>query len=138
MRIIKKVVEKITTQNSIFGNFFPENPAPCEIMWENIVQPDGPHDNMIQCMRVACCVTQATDTHSECVIRIAFLCNNGCTKAPLCCVIRILLVLLTVLHGRRSQAIWFWHTSFPDKSVFSRLFSSCPSKNNAQRPFFPN
>jgi hypothetical protein len=30
-------------------------------------------DNIIRRMRFACCITKATDTHSECVIHIAFL-----------------------------------------------------------------
>jgi hypothetical protein len=29
-------------------------------------------DNTIQCMRIACCITKATDTHSQYVILIAF------------------------------------------------------------------
>ena len=37
-----------------------------------MVEPDRPHDNIIQRMRFACWITKATDTHSECVILIAF------------------------------------------------------------------
>ena len=29
-------------------------------------------DNITQCMHIACCITKATDTHSEYVILIAF------------------------------------------------------------------
>ena len=29
-------------------------------------------DNVIKRLRIACCITKATDTHSECVIIIAF------------------------------------------------------------------
>jgi hypothetical protein len=27
----------------MFGNFFSKNRAPCEIMWENMIEPDRPH-----------------------------------------------------------------------------------------------
>ena len=37
-----------------------------------MVEPDRPHDNIIQRMRFACWITKATDTHSEYVILIAF------------------------------------------------------------------
>jgi hypothetical protein len=39
----KKVVEKITTHipYSVTPPSPPENRAPYEIMWENVVQPDG-------------------------------------------------------------------------------------------------
>jgi hypothetical protein len=35
----KKVVEGIET-HFVFSTFFPENQAVCEIMWNNMVQPD--------------------------------------------------------------------------------------------------
>jgi len=36
-----------------------------EIMWENIVQTDrqATDDNIIRCMRIACWITKATNTH---------------------------------------------------------------------------
>jgi hypothetical protein len=53
-------------------NFFPpENPAIYEIMWKNIVQPDRPQMT-VRRMRIECCITKATDTHSEYVTGIAF------------------------------------------------------------------
>ena len=57
----------------MFNNFFFfENRAVYEIMWKNMVEPDRPHDNIIQRMRFACWITKATDTHSEYVILTAF------------------------------------------------------------------
>jgi hypothetical protein len=92
---------------------------------------------MIQCVRLARCVTQATDIQSECVIRIAFLCNNGCTKAPLCCVIRTLPVLLTVLHGRWSQAICFWTHLFQIKMSFLVSFHHALPRVTPNAPSSP-
>ena len=58
----------------MFKNLFfpPENRAVYEIMWKYIVEPDRPQMKMGR-MRIACWITKATDTHSECVILIAFL-----------------------------------------------------------------
>jgi len=39
-------------------------------MWKNIVQPDRPQITVWR-MRIACCVTKATNTDSEYVIHIA-------------------------------------------------------------------
>jgi hypothetical protein len=41
-------------------------------MWKNIVQTQATDENMTRRMRLACWITEATDTHSECVILIAF------------------------------------------------------------------
>jgi len=40
-------------------------------MWKNTVEPDRPQ-MIIWCMRIACWIINATDTHSEYVIFIAF------------------------------------------------------------------
>jgi hypothetical protein len=66
-----KVVQKIKT-HFVFSNFFPpETRAVYEIMLKNTVQPDRPQMT-IWCMRIACWVPKATNTHSEYVILIAF------------------------------------------------------------------
>jgi hypothetical protein len=36
-------------------------------MWKNILEPDNPQMTMWR-LRIACCVSMATDTHSEYVI----------------------------------------------------------------------
>jgi hypothetical protein len=42
-------------------------------MWKNMVQTGQATDgNIIQRMRFACCITKATDTHSEYVTLISF------------------------------------------------------------------
>jgi hypothetical protein len=41
-------------------------------MSKNTVEPDRTRDSVIRRMRFACCVTKATNTHSEYVIFIAF------------------------------------------------------------------
>jgi len=40
--------------------------------------------NITQCIRIACWVTKATDTHSEYVMHIAFYSNNGYANVPQC------------------------------------------------------
>jgi len=66
-----KVVEKIKT-HFVFGKFFFfENRAVYEIMLKNIVVRDTPQTT-IWCMRIACWIPKATNTHSGCVILIAF------------------------------------------------------------------
>jgi len=47
------------------------NRAVYEIMWKNVLAPDRPLLTTWR-MRFACCITRATNTHSECVILIAF------------------------------------------------------------------
>jgi len=51
--------------------FFPENGAVYEIMWKNIIEPGRPQMTIWR-MRIACWITNGTDTHSEYVILIAF------------------------------------------------------------------
>jgi hypothetical protein len=72
--------------------FFFENRAVYEIIWKNTVQPDRPQMTVWR-KRNACCMTKAINTHSTYAILSAFQCNNGCTNASLCYVIRTLSVL---------------------------------------------
>ena len=46
-----KVVEKIKTHILCSVNFFSENRAICEIMWENTAQLDRPQTTMQYCAR---------------------------------------------------------------------------------------
>ena len=79
----KKVVHKIKT-HFVFNNFFFfENCAFYEIMRKNIVEPNRPQTK-IWCMRIACCIPKATNTHSEYVILFVFPCNSGYTNASQC------------------------------------------------------
>ena len=66
-----KFTVKIKT-HFLFGNFFFENPAVYETMWENAVERDRPQmDNIIWRMRIASWIPKATNTHSQYVIFIA-------------------------------------------------------------------
>jgi len=56
----------------MFNNFFfPENRAVYEITWRNIVQPSRTQMTTWR-TRIACWITKATNTHTGCVILIAF------------------------------------------------------------------
>jgi hypothetical protein len=58
--------------NFMFSNFFFfENRAVCEIIWKIIVER-GRRQMAIWRMRIACWITEATNTHSDYVIIIAF------------------------------------------------------------------
>jgi hypothetical protein len=65
----KEVVEKIKTYH--VHKLFSENRAVYEIMWKNVVQPEGPQMTTWR-TRIACWIPEATNTHSESVIVIAF------------------------------------------------------------------
>ena len=52
---------------------------------------------MVQRMRIACCITKATNAHSEYVILLLFYGNNGYANAPRCYDIRQLRVLFLQL-----------------------------------------
>jgi len=54
----------------MFNNFFPEYHVFCEIMWKNVVQPDGSQMTVGR-MRIACWITKATDIHLQYVIPTA-------------------------------------------------------------------
>jgi hypothetical protein len=79
-------------------------------MWENMVEPDRPHDNIIWRMRFACWITEATDTHSEYVI-LLFFGSNGYANAPECYVLRTLpaLFLLFVAMAVHDGKTAFFH-----------------------------
>ena len=66
-----KAVEKIEIAHFIFTTFFPEIRAVFEIMWENKVVPDWPQMTIWR-MRIAYWIPKATNTHTACVILIAF------------------------------------------------------------------
>jgi len=63
-----------------------------EIMWKNIVEPDRLQMTIWR-TRIACWIPKAINTHSQCVILIAFLHNSGCRHSPQCYFIRTLPVL---------------------------------------------
>ena len=50
----------------MFNNIFFENRGIYEVMWNNCILPGRPH------VTIACWIPKATNTHSGCVILIAF------------------------------------------------------------------
>ena len=66
-----KVAEKTKTHFRLNNFIFFENLSFYEIMCKNVVQPDSPQMR-IRRMRIACCIPQPTNTHSEYVTLTAF------------------------------------------------------------------
>ena len=75
-----KVAKKIKT-HILCSEVFSENRAVYEIMWKNVVETSRPQMT-IRRMPIACWISEATNTQSECVTHCFFHCNNGWTKAP--------------------------------------------------------
>jgi hypothetical protein len=67
----RKFVEKIKTHILCSVTFLFENGALYNTNWKNLSDPERPQMT-IRHMRIACCITKATNTHSEYVIIIAF------------------------------------------------------------------
>jgi hypothetical protein len=64
-----KIIEKITTCSSCSIIFFVR--ALYEIIWKNIIEPDR-QQMTVWGMCIACWIPQATNTHTEYIIFIAF------------------------------------------------------------------
>jgi hypothetical protein len=81
---MRNVSDKSCRENQnthfVFSNFFFENRAVYEIIWKNMVHTGGSQMTIWR-RRIACWIPTATNPHSEYVIRIAFRCKNGSTKA---------------------------------------------------------
>ena len=89
-----KCVEKIKTHISCSATyFFFLNCTIYEIVWENTVERRRPQTT-IKLMRIARCITNATNTHSQYGTLTFFHYNSGCTNAPRCYVVRTLPALL--------------------------------------------
>jgi len=88
-----KIAEKIETSilcSAIF--FFFENRVVYEKMWKNVIDRGRPQMSP-WCMPIACWIHKATNTHKQFVsYSLHFQCNNVCTNAPQCYVIRTLSV----------------------------------------------
>jgi len=52
-------------------------------------------------------VGKATNTHTSCVIFIAFLCNNGCTNAPQCHILHTLPLLFPLEGTKEVCQAWY-------------------------------
>jgi hypothetical protein len=62
--VLEKVVQRIKTHNLYSITFVSDNRSVYETMLKNIVEP-GKAQMSVRRMRLACCITNATDTHSE-------------------------------------------------------------------------
>ena len=71
IKVIAEVKKAYFMFSSFYLFFFFENRAVYEIMWKNSVQWARPQMTIWR-MRIACCITKATNTHSEYAILIAF------------------------------------------------------------------
>ena len=58
-----KFVEKIKIHNLSSVTFFSEDRVVYEIMWKNIVEPDGLQLTIMRRVRTACWIPKATNTH---------------------------------------------------------------------------
>jgi len=113
---MKYVADKSCRENEdtnfMFNHFFFCRKS-CRLrdMGKHIVQR-GWTQKTIWCTRIACWITKATNTHTGCVISIAFHCNNGGTNAPQC----------DVVHTLASSSFFFLLTFCrPCISVFNQL-----------------
>jgi hypothetical protein len=70
--VLDKVVEKIKTHTSCSLNFFRKSRRLGDNVEKSGRDRQARDDNTIRCMRSACCIPKATNTHSEDVILIAF------------------------------------------------------------------
>jgi hypothetical protein len=61
-------------------------------MWRNIVERRRAQMTIWR-MHIVCWIPKVTNTHTEVFVLISFHCNNGCTNARECYVIRTLAVL---------------------------------------------
>ena len=71
-KFCRQICRENQNTHFIFSYFLPENRVCYEITWKNMVDLDRLQIIIMPCMRIVCWITKATDTHSECVIHIAF------------------------------------------------------------------
>jgi len=87
MMLQTEFVEKNPNTHFIFNNFCLKNPAVCEIMWKNMVEPDRTQ-MIVWRMRSACRIPKATHTHTrDMQYSLIIHGNKGFVNAPQCYVI---------------------------------------------------
>ena len=80
------------TTHFISSNF-SGNPAVCEVMWKNIVEPERPQMTLRR-VRISRCIPKATNALSEYVLYLLLLhCNFGYMNARQCYIVGTLPVL---------------------------------------------
>jgi hypothetical protein len=105
----------------------------CEIIWENVLDPDRPQTAMWR-MRFACWISYATDTHTQnlkYVYLLLFLCSDGCMNASPGCVCSTLLLVFIVKWVSALSCRERWKTSIePLWLAFDFCFGlQCPLNN---------
>jgi hypothetical protein len=98
---MRNVPDKSYRENQ--NTHFVEKRAFYDIMWRNIVEPGRPQMTIWR-MRTACWIPKATNTHSGCVILIAFPLQQWLTNGPQCYVARTLPVLFYVSYHFKGDA----------------------------------
>jgi hypothetical protein len=73
-------------------------------------------DNVMACMRFACWITKAIDTHLECVLLNAFHSNSGFTNAPQCYV--YMYITCFILYTKQFLHTLYNMTQYNCKSCF--------------------
>ena len=128
-----KFVEKIKTHIFVQQLFF-ENRALYEMAWKNVVKPNR-RQMIVWRMHIACWITTTTDTHSECVIFIAFPRQTRLHKsAPMLCYTYNACIVLSCSFTNKRQSIlctgqpWSeqWFTGRPD--LAGKTADSSPQK----------
>jgi hypothetical protein len=81
-------------------------------LWDNVekyfTSPQATDDNIIRCMRIACEIPRATNTHSECVTLSAFprqqYLKESVPVLPYTCISSLTALVPTSLDTREQQA----------------------------------
>jgi hypothetical protein len=81
----------------IFNTPLPnENRAAYDLTWKNMVEPVTPPMTIWR-IHIACWIAELQKHSTICNTYCFFYCNNGCTNAPQCYVIRTLPLLFTAV-----------------------------------------
>ena len=102
-------------------------------MWKNMADPDRPQMTIqYGPTSFACCITTATDTHSEYVINFVFPLPTVVKHPPQCYIIHTLPVMLDLVHNRvfKNTTNWrvFWHEN-EKGATLDRYFHHPCTKN---------
>jgi len=104
--VSEKVLEKISTKVLCSTKFYLWK---LRRLWDNVEKYDrarqGTHDNIIRRVRIACWITKATYTHSECGIIIALPQQRDYKNAHQCYVITCIACLVSLKWSTGFQAV---------------------------------